>query len=312
MSKKIAEGIGGLVLDVKTGDGAFMKTRRALARAGRVAGRDRRRVGRAHRGADHRAWTRRSAATVGNAIEVIESIETLKGRGPRDLETLSVLLAARMLVVAGRRAGRRARRSARARGARDRAPASRSSARSSRTRAAIPRVVDDYAPPAVGARSHDVVARRARLRRRAQGRARSAARRSRSAPAASRLDDVIDPGVGIEVVARPGDRVGGGEPVLIVHHRGGRGLAEAQALLAQAVEVADAPPAEAADRGRPELRGDAAMTEAGVAARSHARRARPVRAARRDGARRRAGVRRGLRRCWRSSAACRGCSRWSA
>jgi len=55
---------------------------------------------------------------------------------------------------------------------------------------------------------------------------------------------VVDPGVGIEVVARPGDRVSEGEPVLMLHHRAGAGLAEAQALLAQAIVVADTPPAE--------------------------------------------------------------------
>ena len=39
---------------------------------------------------------------VGNALEVIESIETLRGQGPRDLTELSVLLAARMVLMAGR------------------------------------------------------------------------------------------------------------------------------------------------------------------------------------------------------------------
>jgi pyrimidine-nucleoside phosphorylase/thymidine phosphorylase len=56
----------------------------------------------------------------------------------------------------------------------------------------------------------------------------------------SRLDDVIDPGVGIELLARPGDEVGAGDPVLRVSHRAGRGLEEALGLLKQAIEVGDA------------------------------------------------------------------------
>jgi pyrimidine-nucleoside phosphorylase/thymidine phosphorylase len=56
----------------------------------------------------------------------------------------------------------------------------------------------------------------------------------------SRLDDVIDPGVGIELLARPGDEVGAGDPVLRISHRSGRGLAEALGLLEQAIEIGDA------------------------------------------------------------------------
>ena len=115
MSKKIAEGIGGLVLDVKTGSGAFMKTlddSRALAR---VARRDRRRVRRAHRGADHRDGRAARHAWSATRSKSSSRIEMLKGRGPEDLEELSVLLAARMLVVGRRRAGRGAGASARVR-----------------------------------------------------------------------------------------------------------------------------------------------------------------------------------------------------
>jgi thymidine phosphorylase len=98
MSKKIAEGIGGLVLDVKTGAGAFMKTvedSRALARSlvsiGAASG--------VRTEAIITAMDVPLGTAVGNALEVVESIEVLKGAGPEDTRELSVLLAARMLVV---------------------------------------------------------------------------------------------------------------------------------------------------------------------------------------------------------------------
>src|SRR5262249_13269365 len=99
MSKKLAEGLSGLVLDVKTGDGAFMKTpadsRRlaeSLVSIGLASG--------VRTEALITAMDVPLGRLVGNSLEVIESIETLRGRGPADLEELSVLLAARMLVVA--------------------------------------------------------------------------------------------------------------------------------------------------------------------------------------------------------------------
>ena len=57
-----------------------------------------------------------------------------------------------------------------------------------------------------------------------------------------RLEDVIDHGVGIRVVATPGTEVRAGEAVLEIRHRGGRGLDTARALLQQAVQVADVAP----------------------------------------------------------------------
>src|SRR5579883_597228 len=100
LSKKLAEGISGLVLDVKAGRGAFMKTRAdARALADSLV-----RVGTANGLRCDALITAMDAPlgrAVGNAVEVIEAVETLKGNGPADLTELSVLLAARMVRLAG-------------------------------------------------------------------------------------------------------------------------------------------------------------------------------------------------------------------
>ncbi len=142
MSKKIAEGIDGLVLDVKTGSGAFMKTperSRALAESLVAIGRASHVRTEALITAMHTPLGR----AVGNALEVVECLESLKGGGPADLVELSVALAARMLVLGGV-AGDRADAEARVR------EAIRSGAGLDRFRRIIegqggdPRVVDDY------------------------------------------------------------------------------------------------------------------------------------------------------------------------
>jgi pyrimidine-nucleoside phosphorylase/thymidine phosphorylase len=107
LSKKLAEGIDALVLDVKTGDGAFMARRedaRALAESMTTIGR---RLGKTVRA----LITRMDAPlgrTVGNAVEVAESVACLTGGGPADLVELSLELAAEMLVAAGLAADRTA------------------------------------------------------------------------------------------------------------------------------------------------------------------------------------------------------------
>jgi pyrimidine-nucleoside phosphorylase len=99
MSKKLAEGIDALVLDVKFGRGAFIKEKaraRELAAAmvgiGRTMGKPTRAL--------LTSMDQPLGRTVGNAVEVVESIEALKGRGPADLMEVTYALGVHMLLLA--------------------------------------------------------------------------------------------------------------------------------------------------------------------------------------------------------------------
>jgi len=100
MSKKIAEGTGGLVLDVKVGSGAFMKSAdRARELAETMV-----RIGTDHGLPTVALLTDMSVPlgrAIGNALEVAESVEVLRGGGPADVVALTVALAREMLALAG-------------------------------------------------------------------------------------------------------------------------------------------------------------------------------------------------------------------
>src|SRR3954469_20209535 len=101
MSKKLAEGIDGLVLDVKTGSGAFMKKEKDAAFLASLMAETGQRMGK-HVVALITDMNQPLGKMAGNSVEVIECVEVLRGEGPSDLRELCLQLCAWMFVLGDR------------------------------------------------------------------------------------------------------------------------------------------------------------------------------------------------------------------
>lgn len=240
MSKKLAEGCGALLLDVKCGRGAFMKDllqARALASAmvaiGSGAG--------VRTEASITAMDAPLGRTVGNALEVVEAIGTLRGGGPADLTELAVHAASVMVQLAGIEAAR-ADADRRVRAALARGDALDRLRRMVAAQGGDPCVVDEPARLPQAPDRHLVRADRGGV---IQGiDAASIGRASHLLGGGrARAGDAIDHAVGVVVHAGIGDRVRVGEAVLELHHRGGRGLPEAVRCCGEALVIGDTRPA---------------------------------------------------------------------
>ncbi|WP_258723948.1 thymidine phosphorylase [Cellulomonas sp. NS3] len=223
MSKKIAEGTGSLVLDVKVGTGAFMKDAdraRELARTMVALGTD--------------AGVRTVALltdmstplglTAGNALEVRESLEVLAGGGPADVVELTVALAREMLDAAGRPDADPA--AALADGRAMDVWRAMIAAQGGDVDAPLPvaRETEQVLAPADGVlTSLDAYAVGVAAWRLGAGRARK--------------EDPVQAGAGVELHAKPGDTVRAGQPLLTLHTDTPERFERAREVLAGAATV---------------------------------------------------------------------------
>ncbi|GLW05480.1 thymidine phosphorylase [Microtetraspora sp. NBRC 13810] len=203
MSKKIAEGTGSLVLDVKVGSGAFMKTEdraRELATTMVELGTD---AG-VRTVALLTAMDRPLGLAVGNALEVAESVEVLAGGGPADVVELTVRLAREMLEAAGVEG-------------RDPAQALKDgSAMDAWRRMISAQGGDPDAPLPRAAESEVVTAPASGVLSRLDAHAVGVAA-WRLGAGRERKEDPVSFGAGVTLHAKPGDTVRQGEPLLTLH-----------------------------------------------------------------------------------------------
>ena len=240
LSKKLAEGITGLVLDVKVGSGAFMKGINSATELGGLLA-----------SIAHRMGTRSVAVVsdmdqplgthVGNSLEVKESIEVLRGEGPKDLRELCLLLTAYMLVFGD--------------AASDIEEGKTKAARLISSGAGLEKfaeivllqdgdanVIDD--PGSLPTAAHRKEVRSpiggyvGRIDTESLGVAAMLLGAGRET-----VDGAIDPAVGLVVDAKLGNRLSSGDLLVTIHYNDARRLGEVEELLGSAYHIEDDPPA---------------------------------------------------------------------
>ncbi|HEY5978184.1 MAG TPA: thymidine phosphorylase [Microlunatus sp.] len=228
MSKKIAEGTGSLVLDVKVGSGAFMKTQadaRELAstmvRLGTRAG--------VTTIALLTDMSTPLGLTAGNALEVRESVEVLAGGGPTDVVELTLALAREMLAAAGHD---------------DVDPADKLADGSAMDvwKAMIRAQDGDPDAPLPTARETEVVAAEADGVLTSMDALAVGVAAWRLGAGRARKEDPVQAGAGVELHAKPGDRVRAGQPLLTLHTDTPERFGRAREALAHASTIGEQAP----------------------------------------------------------------------
>ena len=239
LSKKLAEGIDGLVLDVKVGRGAFMKdlaSARELARAMvRVGTRAKKKV--------VAVLTDMSAPiglTIGNALETREAIEVLLGEGPEDTRELTLALGAEMLLVG--------------RAAKNASDARKKLQAAIDSRAGLKRFADMVSAQGGDARAVHDPSRLPKAKHRivvdstASGYVVSQDALELGLTAVEmgagrlRADQAIDPAVGIELAQKVGARVKRGDPLAYLHVQNKTGLGPVSERVRRAFGIGKRPP----------------------------------------------------------------------
>lgn len=234
MSKKLAEGIDGLVLDVKVGSGAFMKTipqARELAKTmiaiGKGAGKK--------MSALITNMDQPLGRYIGNTLEVIESAEVLLGRGAKDLRELTLELAVEMVVMGGISKDR-VEALPMLENLLDNGKAFRRFQRIIEAQGGDPTSIEDYGKLPTAKNKIDIypthsgyissfmcenVGKSAMLL--GAGR--------------SRKEDIVDPAVGLVLHAKQGEKVGPNTPIATFHYNDDRALEEAKNLLLKSILI---------------------------------------------------------------------------
>ncbi len=222
LSKKVAEGIDALVLDVKVGSGAFMKDLEqartlatSLVRVGNGCG--------VRTRALLTDMSQPLGLTVGNALEVRESVEALKGGGPQDLFDITVALAGDPRAADLLRSG----------------AAWDIFCRMTEAHHGDVSALEDYERMAMGARVTELVADRSGVVEQLDAMDIAMAAFGLGA-GRERADEPIHPGVGLVLRKKRGDAVAAGDVLAEIHHAQ-RGLEQAQALTRRAFVIGDGP-----------------------------------------------------------------------